>query len=256
MIKLLAKKSLGQNFLVNQGVVGRIIKAAELSSNDKVVEVGPGSGILTKELALHAGQVVAVEKDSRAIELLKKELPRTVTIIEDDILTFDPQTVNLKEGEYKVVANLPYYITSHFLRLMLDPAVAGWPRPELAVLMVQKEVAQRMTAKPPDMNLLALSVQYYADAEIVMRVSRGSFRPIPNVDSAIIKLIPKNKFDFDFGIIKMGFQNKRKTLVNNLSSGYTKEKIIESLRQLGLGEKIRPENLSLEDWSRLSSVLQ
>jgi 16S rRNA (adenine1518-N6/adenine1519-N6)-dimethyltransferase len=148
MFKLFAKKSLGQNFLINPGVVDRIVQAAELNSNEKVVEVGPGLGVLTKELARSAGKVIAIEKDHRAIEILQKELPSNVTVIEGDILEFNPDTADLKRGEYKLVANLPYYITSHFLRKLLE----DWPSPALAILMVQKEVAQRMTAKPDDMK--------------------------------------------------------------------------------------------------------
>ncbi len=256
MFKLFAKKSLGQNFLVNQGVVERIIDAAELTSNETVLEVGPGTGALSHTLAEGAGKLVVVEKDRRAVELLKSELPSTVSIIEKDVLEFNPTEVGVGVGEYKVIANLPYYITSHFLRLMLEE----WPAPKLAVLMVQKEVAQRMMAKPPDMNLLALSVQYFMNPEIIMTVSPGSFRPMPSVDSAVIRLVP---YDADrsntqelFKIIKAGFSSKRKTLLNNLSSLCSKEIILEALRHLQIREDARAETLSLSQWQNLIPLLK
>jgi 16S rRNA (adenine1518-N6/adenine1519-N6)-dimethyltransferase len=255
MFKLFAKKSLGQNFLVNPGVVQRIIEAATLNSNEKVLEVGPGSGILTKELAARAGRVIAVEKDARAIEMLKKELPGTVTVIESDILSFDPRATGLEAGDYKVVANLPYYISTHFLRVMLEE----WPAPTLAILMVQKEVAQRMMAKPPEMNLLALSVQYYAHVEKVMDVSPGSFRPMPTVDSTVIKLVPKNAdqkhADRLFKVIRTGFSSKRKKLLNNLSTLFTKTDIILALDALQIRADVRAEVLSLSQWQELFQKL-
>ncbi|OGN33120.1 MAG: ribosomal RNA small subunit methyltransferase A [Candidatus Yanofskybacteria bacterium RIFCSPLOWO2_02_FULL_47_9b] len=260
MIKLFPKKSLGQNFLINQGVVARIIEAAELNSNETVLEVGPGSGVLTKVLAERAGRLFAVEKDHRAIEILKKELPSTVQIIEEDVLKFDPRAAGLTAGEYKVVANLPYYITSHFLRLMLEE----WPRPALAVLMVQREVAQRMLAKPPDMNMLALSVQYYAKVSVVMQVSRGSFRPIPNVDSAVIKLVPKEtpfspeKTQKLFDIAGECFSGKRKQLITTLPGaiGKDKEETRILLEKLNINPMARPETLRLDDWLNLLKELQ
>ncbi|MBX4189954.1 16S rRNA (adenine(1518)-N(6)/adenine(1519)-N(6))-dimethyltransferase RsmA [Candidatus Parcubacteria bacterium] len=247
MFKLFAKKSLGQNFLINQGIVQKIIDAAELSKEDVVLEVGPGTGILTRELEKLAGKVIAVEKDRRAIDQLRQDLPN-VEIIEKDVLEFTPEL-----DSYKIVANLPYYITSHFLRIALE----DWPAPKLMILMVQKEVAQRIMAQPPDMNLLALSVQMYAKPEIISHVSRGSFRPMPNVDSSVIKLVPHaNKPTLNIlPLIKAGFAAKRKMLVNNLSTIYPKEAIIEALMALGLNEQIRAENLSLTQWESLAKLL-
>ncbi len=260
MFKLFAKKSLGQNFLVNPGVVANIISAAELTSNDTVLEVGPGSGVLTSELGAAAGSVIAVEKDHRAIELLRTELPSTIRIVEADVLAFDPAAHGLLAGEYKIVANLPYYITSHFLRMMLEE----WPRPALAILMVQKEVAQRMMAKPPAMNMLALSIQYYADVTKVMDVGRGSFRPMPTVDSAVVKITPREvqltpeKTQQLFRIARQCFAGKRKQLAKTLPAaiGKNKEDTRAFLEQIHIDPMARPETLSIPDWINLVKELQ
>jgi len=258
MFKLFAKKSLGQNFLINEGVIARIIEAAQLNSNDCVLEVGPGTGNLTRELAKAAGTVIAIEKDYRAIEELQKEMPGNVRITEADVLELKPETLNLPPV-YKVVANLPYYITSHFLRLMLE----DWPRPALAILMVQREVAQRMMAKPPDSNMLALSVQYYADVSKVMDVSRGSFRPMPNVDSAVIKLTPREtplspaRGQQLFDIAGACFAGKRKQLLTTMPDAIGKDKDATRalLEKLSINPMARPETLTLNDWLNLIKEL-
>ncbi|MEK7603910.1 MAG: 16S rRNA (adenine(1518)-N(6)/adenine(1519)-N(6))-dimethyltransferase RsmA, partial [Patescibacteria group bacterium] len=215
-----AKKSLGQNFLINPGILDKIIAAAELDKNDTVIEIGPGTGVLTKKLAEQAGRIIAVEKDRRLIEGLKEKFKNaSVEIIEGDILKLDVGEL-IENSPYKAVGNIPYYITSHLIKTIFEK----WPAPEIIILTVQKEVAQRITAKPPRMNLLALSVQFYAEPKIVSFVSRGSFRPMPKVDSAIIKLAPlrqsrvgdhesKDKF---FKLIKTAFAGKRKQLKNTI----------------------------------------
>lgn len=257
MFKLFAKKSLGQNFLINPGVVQKIISAAELKEDDTIVEVGPGTGVLTAALAEQARRVVAIEKDHRLIEDLKKQFTdKNIEIVEADILEFDPRSYKLEPKSYKVVANLPYYITSHFIRTVFEE----WPRPKLLVLMVQKEVAQRIIATPPHMNLLALSVQYFSHPEIVATVSAGSFRPIPAVDSAVIKLVPHEKLPLSdpcreklFLIWKTVFAGKRKQLINTLSLALDLErtKTEELLRLSNIAPKARPETLTLADWIRL-----
>ncbi len=206
------KKSLGQNFLINTGILDKIAEAAELKKNDTILEIGPGTGNLTLKL------------------------------VEGDILEFKPKEYDLKEGGYKIVANIPYYITSNLLRIIFEK----WPKPELLVLTVQKEVAQRIVAKPPDMNLLALSVQIYSEPKIIGYISRGSFRPIPKVDSAIIKLVPRlnnnlSVIDLEkfFKLIKTAFSGKRKQLKNTL----------------GVNSTARPEELSLQDWLKLVGKL-
>ena len=252
------KRSLGQNFLINQGILDKIVQAAEVGPKDTVVEVGPGTGNLTRKLSEKAKRVVAVEKDHRLIEELKEKFKNSnVEIIEEDILKLKAESLKLKVGEYKIVANIPFYITSHFLRTVFEE----WPKPKLTVLTVQKEVAQRIVAKPPHMNLLALSVQFYSSPTITGYVSKGSFRPMPKVDSAIIKFIPKkdtsvNK-DIFFKLIKAGFAGKRRQLANNLGKnlGLPKDKVIGILKELGLDEKIRAENLSIEKWVELSRFL-
>lgn len=266
---IIPKKSLGQNFLVNQGVLDKIIAASEIKKDDIILEVGPGTGNLTEKLAVNAKKVIAVEKDRRLISQLQKRLTRPplvgvargglVKIVEEDILEFNPEAYSLKNGGYKIVANIPYYITSHFLRIVFEK----WPRPELIVLMIQKEVAQRIMAKPPHTNLLALSVQLFADPQIIGSVSRGSFRPMPNVDSAIIKIIPKTDSETAdnkkiFKVIRAGFSEKRKQLANNLAKNFdkTKEQIKNIFSSAGIKENARAENLSLEEWGKLAKLLE
>lgn len=240
-----AKKSLGQNWLVNEGVLDRIVAAAGISEGATVLEVGPGTGALTKRLAATGARVIAVEKDVRLIEPLRERfagLPN-VSIVEGDILSLDIRHLSLDISAYKVVANLPYYITSHFLRVMLE----GWPPPQRAVLMVQREVARRMMASPPDMNLLALSVQAYAQIDKVMDVSRGSFRPMPDVDSAVIRLEVRSmngevrsQIRDSLKLAKKAFGQKRKQLKSSVPP--------ELLAFCGIPSSARPQELALEQW--------
>jgi 16S rRNA (adenine1518-N6/adenine1519-N6)-dimethyltransferase len=245
-----AKKSLGQNFLINQGILDKIVTAAELKEGDLVLEVGPGTGNLTKKITESGAKVIAVEKDHRLIQELGSIFPE-ITLVEDDILKFNPKEHNLEAGEYKIVANIPYYLTSHLIRDILE----NWPKPILVVLMIQKEVAQRITSQAPDNNLLALSSQFYADVEIVASVSPGSFRPMPTVDSSVIKITPKKELpnvdkDLFFRAIKIAFAGKRKMMARTISDGLNlpREKVEGILQELGIDIKIRPEKLSLEQW--------
>ena len=261
-MRVTPKKSLGQNFLVNQGILEKIIRAARITSNDTVVEVGPGTGTLTQELAQRAGNVIAIEKDHRLIPELQERFGNraNIKIVEDDVLDFSPPRHKLTAKSYKLIGNIPYYITSHFLKTVLG----SWPAPELIVLTVQKEVAERICARPPHMNLLALSVQFYAEPKIVGRVSRGSFRPIPKVDSAIIRLTPKvpapdaRTAQDLFVVIRAGFSEKRKQLAGTLSRKlHTNRPAIEqALQMVGTGATTRPENLSLEQWEALAESLK
>ena len=246
------KKSLGQNFLVNQGILDKIVGAAEVGPKDTVIEVGPGTGNLTRKLSEKAKRVVAVEKDHRLIEELKEKFKNSnVEIIEEDILKLKAESLKLKVGEYKIVANIPFYITSHFLRTVFEE----WPKPKLTVLTVQKEVAQRIMAKPPHMNLLALSVQFYSNPTIIGYISKGSFRPMPKVDSAIISLRPKAESlkpadkDLFFKLVKAGFSEKRKQLLSNLSStGYKKWALEEIFDKLKISRQARAQELSIPQW--------
>ena len=251
---LKAKKSLGQNFLVNAGVIQKILNAAEITNSDLIVEIGPGKGVLTEELRKKANRVIALEKDHRLISILKNTFHGSgnVEIIESDVLKFNPYSIfpspySIIHNPYKIVANIPYYITSHLLRTIFE----RWPQPTLIVLMVQKEVAQRIMAKPPDMNLLVLSVQFYAEPKIISYVSRGSFRPIPKVDSAIIRLVPNDNQRLTtpnqqqlFKLIKTAFAGKRKQLKNTIGS--------EVLKNTGVKPESRPEELSLNDWLKIA----
>ena len=254
-MKIIPKKSLGQNFLANKGVVQKILNAAEITNNDLVLEIGPGKGVLTEELRKKADRVIAIEKDHRLINDLKNTFREfsNVEIIEGDVLKFNPYSIfpspcSIFHIPYKVVANIPYYITSHLLKTIFEK----WPMPELVVLMVQKEVAQRITARSPKMNLLALSVQFFAEPKIISYVSRGSFRPMPKVDSAIIQLVPKYGIgnmeygikDRFFKLIKTAFAGKRKQLKNTISA--------EILKKAGIKPESRPEELSLDDWVTLA----
>jgi len=241
-------KRLGQNFLIDKSVLRKIIETANLSTKDTILEIGPGLGILTIELAKKTKQVIAVEKDKRMCEILKEVLKdyKNVKIINQDILDTKYKIQNTR---YKLVANLPYYITSPVIRKFLEINPPAGEPPKETILMVQKEVAQRIVAKPPLMNLLAVGVQFYAKAEIVSYVRKKSFYPQPKVDSAIIKIVPQpipkiNTKKF-FQLVKTGFSSKRKMLKNNLEL----EKSI--LKKIKINPKTRAENLSIQDWLRL-----
>ena len=250
-MEITPKKTLGQNFLINAGILEKIVDAAELNKDDTILEVGPGTGNLTRLLSEKAGRVIAVEKDHRLIEDLEKEFP-AVKFIEGDILKLDINELfrNLKleirNSHYKVAGNIPYYITSHLLKTIFE----RWPKPKLMVLTIQKEVAQRIVAKPPDMNLLALSIQLYAEPKIIGYISKGSFRPIPKVDSAIIKMKPKEGLGIKNNekvliLSKKAFAGKRKQLKNTIGP--------EILNKAGVKLELRPEELSLEDWLKITS---
>ena len=248
-------KKLGQNFLVDKSVLKKIIHAANLNSDDIVLEIGPGLGVLTIELAKRVKKVIATEKDRRMCEILKKVLKnyKNVEIINKDILdvgysTSLPRSCGAGIKHYKLVANLPYYITSPVIRKFLETNPPAGGKPKLMILMVQKEVGQRICAKSK-MSLLSVAVQFYSKPEIISYVSKKSFYPQPKVDSAIIKITPKpipkiNTKKF-FNLVKKGFSSKRKMLKNNLRIN---ESILEELR---LNPKIRAENLSIQDWLKL-----
>jgi len=254
------RKSLGQNFLINEGVYRKIITALEIKPDDTVIEIGPGLGTLTEYLATSGACVVAVEKDHKLAEYLKAKFfgNNRVIIVEEDILKFLPSDYKLQTINYKLVGNIPYYLTSHLLRTVFEE----WPRPRIVVLTIQKEVAQRITARPPDMSLLAISVRYYADANIIGYVSRKSFWPEPSVDSALLRLNPKSeirnpkKDEQFFKIVKIGFAGKRKQLVNNLARGLglSKSVVEEKLNVAGIEPTRRAETLTVSEWESLSRM--
>jgi len=255
-------KKLGQNFLVDENTLKQIMKAAHLSKNDIILEIGPGLGSLTFALAKKVERVVTIEKDKKMCEVLKKELEgsgvRNVKVVNNDILKLNPKPYALKT--YRIMANLPYYITSPVIRKFLELK----KQPSEMILMVQKEVAQRICAHSPKMSILSVSVQFYAQPEIVSFVSKKSFWPQPKVDSAIIRIVPHGKKFSDkfnrlfFKIIKAGFSHPRKQLVNNLSQELKVEK--EKVRNWLLENKIQPtqraETLSIYNWQKLTKTFK
>lgn len=238
-------KRLGQNFLIDRKTIKKVVKIADLNPKDTVLEIGPGMGALTQELAKKA-KVLAVEKDYRLYEILKQRF-KDIEIINQDILKYNP-----KKKNYKIVANLPFYITAPVLRKFLEEK----NQPKEMVLMIQKEVAQRICAQPPGMNILALSVQIYARPEIISYVSKKCFVPVPKVDSAIIRITPHKKYKADerfFKLIKAGFSHPRKQLANNLAEGLKldKKKIISLLEKNNINPKARAESLGINNWLQL-----
>ena len=255
-------KRLGQHFLVDKKILRKIIRVANLKSEDIVLEVGPGTGNLTQELAKMAKKVVAIEKDPKMVEILKKTLKnfKNIEIIQGDILKI--KNLKLEVKNYKIVANIPYYLTSPLIRKFLE---SGNPPKEM-ILMVQKEVAQRICAKPPMMNLLAISVQFYAKPEIISFVSKKSFWPQPKVDSTIITIVPR-QFRIQvsrqfrerfFRIVKAGFSQPRKQILNNLTKGLKLDK--EAVRAWLEKNKISPlqraETLTVKDWILLTKIVK
>lgn len=260
-------KRLGQHFLRSRDTAERIVQAASLAKTDTVLEVGPGKGILTELILQQAGRVIAVEKDIELVQFLTEKFAHAENLIllHGDILNqSEIQSPHIPE-KYVVVANLPYYITSRFLRVFLEgPA----PRPARMVIMVQKEVAERIVATPPHMNLLGVSVQAYGTAEIVLRVPREQFSPPPEVDSAVVsitdisdKFFKKNSItpkEF-FAPIKKAFSQKRKMLRSSLRISEIQS---PTYRRLDLRTSTwqfttkRPQELSLEEWVVIAKHLK
>ncbi|MCB0046979.1 MAG: ribosomal RNA small subunit methyltransferase A [Caldilineaceae bacterium] len=260
------KKSLGQNFLIDDSYLDRIADAAALTPADAVLEIGPGLGALTARLAARAGCVTAVELDDRLIAYLRGEflLREQVHIVHGDILENDPAALMEACGApgYKVVANLPYYITSAVLRRLLE---ADAP-PVLAVVMVQEEVARRICAEPGDMSILSVAVQFYAAPSLAFTVPAGAFYPRPKVDSAVLRLDVQRRPETAgvddeaefFRVVRAGFSQKRKQLRNSLSAGLRMDKDATdaALRAAGIDPARRAQSLSLADWAALYHVLQ
>ena len=251
-------KRLGQNFLIDKNALAKVVEAANLQPTDVILEIGPGIGTLTQALAQKVRKVIAIEKDAGMVDILGKTLKdfKNIEIVQGDALKLDPNPYTL--APYKVVANIPYYITSPLIRKFLET-----PRqPEHMVLMLQKEVAQRIVARPPDMSILAVSVQFYAEAKIVSYVSKGCFWPVPNVDSAIIAIRSRNdakpsgkiNTDLFFRIVRAGFSQPRKQLGGNLVKELkgNKKGITEWLLANNIQPTQRAETLSLKDWQNLT----
>ena len=251
--KIKPNKRLGQNFLISDIILKKIIRASQIKSSDIILEIGPGTGILTKALAQKAKKIIAVEKDKRLINTLEKELPNNVEIISGDIL----EIKNLKLPKYyKLIANLPYYITAPVIRMFLenDP-------PKLMILMVQKEVGQRICASPPKMSKIAVFTQFYGKPEIISNVSSECFYPQPKVDSVILKITPFNNLDktnkdLFSKIVRAGFSQPRKQLINNLSKSLDikKQEIAEWFKKNKIKPEQRAETLKVKDWINLTNT--
>jgi len=252
-----ARKGLGQHFLVDRGVLEKIVSAAGLASTDMVIEVGPGLGILTEELVKRAGKVIAIEVDPKLAASLKKRVSNSpnLTVLNANILELNLMELASEHG-YKVVANLPYYIAAPILRHFLEAS----PKPSLMVVMVQKEVGQSIVAQPGDMSILGISVQLYGKPTIVDYVPSQSFYPEPKVDSAIVRIevYPEPAVDVEniagfFEMVKAGFSAPRKQIRNSLALRLQLDsaEVVELLEQSGIAPQRRPETLSLEEWANL-----
>ena len=263
------QKKFGQNFLIDTHVLDKIISAAGMTKEDTVLEVGPGIGTMTQRLSQAAGQVIAVEIDTNLIPILKDTLQdcENVTVINEDILKIDIKKMAEEKGggrPVKVVANLPYYITTPIIMGLFE---SGVPIDNITV-MVQREVADRMKEGPgsKDYGALSLAVQYYAEPEIVANVPPNCFIPRPNVGSAVIRLTRHKEMPVEvkdpalmFKIIRASFNQRRKTLQNGLGNApelpYTKEQIAAAIAEMGLTPTIRGEALSLAQFAQLSDIL-
>jgi len=246
------QKGLGQNFLVDKDLPQKLVATAEIKDQDTVLEIGPGIGAITQSLAQKAKRVIAVEKDSNMVEILKETLRgyKNVEVVQNDVLRLD-----IKYDQYKVVGNLPFYLTAPVIRMFLELIGVG---PQSMTLVVQKEVAQRICSKPPRMSILANAVQFYADPELISIVPKKSFFPEPKVDAALIKITPRPTPIGDskmfFEIVKAGFSHPRKQLLNNLAQGLKKsrEDISAWLQKNNIDPKQRAETLSVNDWINLT----
>lgn len=266
--KFRLNKNLGQNFLVDGNIIDNICEGAEITKNDGIIEIGPGIGTLTQQLSKHANKVVAIELDEKLLPILEETLDglENVKIINNDILQVDIEKLIEEEFEgldVKVVANLPYYITTPIIMKLLE----GKFNIKSISVMIQKEVANRMVSDPGSKvyGALSVAVQYYSKPEIITEVPSSVFIPKPNVDSAVIKLDIYKKPPVDvideklmFAVVKSAFGQRRKTILNALSGGYLeleKDDIREVLEMAEIDNKKRGEVLSLEDFARISDII-
>jgi len=256
------RKNLGQNFLIDEEYLREIVDAASVSKADEVLEIGAGIGSLTRYLAQRAGRVTAVEIDRNLFPLLKRVLEGQahVKLVQGDIMELDPDYLVLSEG-YKVIANIPYYLTSNLIRRLLESNL----RPAMLALTIQKEVAERVCAKSGGMSLLSLSVQLYGQPRIAMNIPANAFYPMPNVDSALLLVdlydevrIPAETRRAFFVLAKSAFSQKRKMLHNSLAGApeIGIEEAAVLLAEAGIDGKRRPQTLTLDEWAALSSLYQ
>lgn len=266
-LSVIPKKSLGQNFLNSQRVISRIVESAELSQSDIVLEIGPGLGAITEKLLLSAGKVVAVEKDRELYAILEEKFKKNIQnkqfeLIQGDIIELDPEIIKKNKGfTYKIAANIPYNITGLIIRKFLTAPY----QPKVMVLLVQKEVADRIVAHDKKESLLSLSVKAYGSVKKITNVARGNFNPPPRVDSAVIKIdsisrehFPKPELEeLFFKIIHAGFAHKRKVLLKNLVDAHIADRklLTEIFNKRNLLATIRSEDLTLEDWLFITKLL-
>jgi len=270
---MFAKKSLGQNFLKSKAALRAMVTAAKISDGDEnptdqkstVLEIGPGKGALTEALLEQGANVIAIEKDDRLISLLQEKFAANIgssqlKIIHDDALVFDPSSIG---RTYKIVANIPYYITGQFFKHYLTDV----NQPQSIVVMVQKEVAHRVVARDGKESLLSLSVKCYGTPKYVLTVQKKYFSPMPNVDSAVISIENISRAFFNdisngtsnslseeqfFKLIKAGFAHKRKVLISNLETIAPRERLQTIFADLKISEKIRAEDLQIGDWKKIA----
>lgn len=255
------KKSLGQNFLHDPAILEKIVASADIPPGGTVLEIGPGTGNLTTVLARHAARVIAVELDDRLVPLLRDRFADQpqVEVIHGDVLEVD-LAARLGTSPYIIVANVPYYITSAILRHIFEHL----PRPARVVLTVQRDVAERVIAQPGDMSLLAVSVQFYGDPQLVMKLNAAAFWPRPDVESALLRIdvhdtppveVPDARLFFR--VVRAGFSQKRKQLRNSISAGLAigKDQTAALLTQGGIDPQRRAETLSLAEWAALTRAV-
>ena len=252
------KKSLGQHWLKDREILARIAEAASITTSDTVLEIGPGLGTLTSELLRRAEKVIAVELDGALAEKLPGQFPgKTLEVINEDILEFD---LNILPKQYIVVANVPYYITSKIIKKLLTSD----NKPKTTVLLIQKEVAQRLAAKPGNMSILSISAQIYGEVELDQMVPAHYFTPPPKVDSQVVVIrtrsepliAPKDEKQF-FKVVKAGFSSKRKKLRSSLSAGLniTKQETEDILKKVGINPDDRAEALAIQQWIDLMKIV-
>lgn len=252
---LWAKKRFGQNFLVNPEVLQKIVRAAEITPKDNIVEIGPGLGILTEQLATNAQKVTSIELDQEIIPTLKKNIETHKNV---EIILADALKIDLPTEPYKLVANIPYYITSPILNHYLQPKTPEQKRPSIIVLLVQKEVAEKVCAADGDHTILSLQVQAFGKPQIICKVGKNSFFPQPNVDSMVLKIetYPEPKITnipIFFKLLKAAFHQRRKTLSNSLKNGLkiTAEQAETLFKTSGIAPTARPQEISLDGWEKL-----
>jgi len=259
---MINKPNLAQHFLKSKKALNAIIQSAELTKNDIVLEIGPGEGILTEELLKFAGRVVAVEKDSELVHHLEKKFSTEIetgalSLVEGDIRHFDISKHQLHSGKYKLIANIPYYITGELLRTFLE----GATKPSRLVFLIQKEVAERI-ARSKKESILSLSIKAYGTPRYIQTVPKGAFSPPPTVDSAVLlienisqKTLQNIDDKYFFSIIKKGFSQKRKMLKGNLKGLIEQETLEQIFLKLNIPQNVRAEDLPLKTWINLAQHL-